>query len=194
MRVRPSPHCLRPTRPAELLQLAIGYEAVIADASASGCPALSSRPSPETWSILEYTGHVEFIYGSVGQMCEIADPDELAPINGVDPDEHVDNAHFNEAAPMEMSAANPAVLVSRLAWPRGSRQRGIRLDAAVQWQSCPTRSLDRGDGAREPPSPARHHPVGCPLEEPSPSAAGVARSLRGCIPMWRSSARISCVH
>ena len=88
----------------ELLQLAIGYEAVIADASASGCPALSSRPSPETWSILEYTGHVEFIYGSVGQMCEIADPDELAPINGVDPDEHVDNAHFNEAAPMEMSA------------------------------------------------------------------------------------------
>ena len=88
----------------ELVQLAIGYEAVIADASASGCPALSSRPSPETWSILEYTGHVEFIYGSVGQMCEIADPDELAPINGVDPDEHVDNAHFNEVAPMEMSA------------------------------------------------------------------------------------------
>ena len=88
----------------ELRQLAIGYEAVIRDASASGGPALSSRPSPETWSILEYTGHVEFIYESVVQMCEIADPDELAPIDGVDPDEHVDNARFNEVDPMDMAA------------------------------------------------------------------------------------------
>lgn len=87
----------------ELLRLAIGYEAIISDASVSGCLALNSRPSAETWSILEYTGHVEFIYGSVSQMCEIADADELAPINGVDPDEHVDNAHFNEVAPADMS-------------------------------------------------------------------------------------------
>lgn len=87
----------------ELLRLASEYGAVIADASASACPALSARPSADTWSILEYTGHIEFIYGFVGQMCEIANPDELAPINGVDPDEHVDNAQFNDVAAADMS-------------------------------------------------------------------------------------------
>lgn len=87
----------------ELWRLATGYEAVIADGSARNCPALSSRPSPETWSILEYTGHVEFIYDSVGQMCDIAAADELGAIDGVDPDEHVDNACFNDVDATEMS-------------------------------------------------------------------------------------------
>ena len=87
----------------ELARLAIGYEAVIAAASESNSMALSSRPTPETWSILEYTGHVEFIYDFVGQMCEVVAADELASVNGVDPDEHVDNAGFNDVRAAEMS-------------------------------------------------------------------------------------------
>lgn len=88
---------------SELVRLAAGYEAVIAAASASVCSALNSRPSPEIWSILEYAGHVEFIYDFICQMCEAAVADELASVNGVDPDEHVDNAHFNDLDAAEMS-------------------------------------------------------------------------------------------
>jgi len=89
---------------SQLLQLATGYQAVIADASASACPALSVRPSPQTWSILEYAGHVEFVVDFVAHMCEVAASDELAPLNPPDPDDHVNESNFNKVDSSEMSA------------------------------------------------------------------------------------------
>ena len=87
----------------ELVRLAIGYEKVISDAVAEGCSALASRPSPDVWSILEYAGHVEFIVDFVAHMCEVAKEDELAAVNGVDPDEHVDESNFNSIDAAEMA-------------------------------------------------------------------------------------------
>lgn len=87
----------------ELVRLATGYEKVISDASDDGCPALSSRPSPGVWSILEYVGHVEFIVNFVPHMCEVVKEDELAATNGVDPDEHVDESNFNNIVAAEMA-------------------------------------------------------------------------------------------
>ena len=88
----------------ELLRLAAGYERLIADASAEECLSLSSRPSADVWSILEYVGHVEFIYDFVVTMCDAASSDELASVNGVDPDQHVDESRFNEIEAAEMSS------------------------------------------------------------------------------------------
>lgn len=88
----------------ELARLAREFETVIAEASASNCLALSSRPSPEVWSILEYVGHVVFIYDAVVEMCELVVDQELASFDGVDQDEYADNARFNDVAATEMSA------------------------------------------------------------------------------------------
>ena len=87
----------------ELVRLAIGYEQVISGAAADGIAALDSRPSPGIWSILEYVGHVEFIIDFVAHMCEVARPDELAAVNGVDPDQHVDESAFNTVDVVEMA-------------------------------------------------------------------------------------------
>ena len=47
---------------------------------------------------------VEFIYDFVVTMCDAASSDELASVNGVDPDQHVDESRFNEIEAAEMSS------------------------------------------------------------------------------------------
>ncbi len=88
----------------ELQRLATGYVEVIAEASSSGCASLSSRPSEDVWSILEYVGHVMFIYETLCEMCRGVDEDELWPFDGPDPDEHVLTSGFNDVAAAAMSA------------------------------------------------------------------------------------------
>ena len=65
--------------------------------------ALNSRPSSDVWSILEYVGHVEFIYSKIVELCESM-KDEHPAVDGVDQDEYAVTARFNEVAATEMSA------------------------------------------------------------------------------------------
>ena len=87
----------------ELVRLADGYQGVLADAGKRELSALDQRPAPEVWSILEYTGHVLFLYEMVSEMCGMMAGEDDPAINGVDPDEHVLESRFNEVDAAEMA-------------------------------------------------------------------------------------------
>lgn len=123
----------------ELARHADGYEAIIAEASATNCAALSSRPSPEVWSILEYVGHVVFLYDKVDEMCASVANDAEPSVQGVDPDEHALSSRFNDVAASEMSA--------------NIREAGERAPAALN--QLDRRALDRTLAFNGHPVPLR---------------------------------------
>jgi hypothetical protein len=84
----------------ESTRLAQAHRGVISSAADQGSAALTVRPSDDVWSIQEYVGHVAFIYERLADMA-VADGQPV--VDGVDPDEHVSQARFNEIAAAEMS-------------------------------------------------------------------------------------------